>query len=239
MKVLAIDSGNTRIKWGVHDGESWVCQGVVQQGERAALHKAWRDLPAPGKIIVSNVAGDGARSLIGDLASRWKVKPVWIRSQALQCGVKNGYAAPEQLGCDRWAALIGAWHLLDRGCVVVNAGTAMTVDALSDKGVFRGGIIVPGIVLMQQALTGNTAGLKPLPGRFTDFPDNTGDAIASGALQALAGAVERMAAQAQVKDCVLSGGAAPLLEPQLRLAVTRVEQLVLEGLVRMAVECEL
>ncbi len=236
MRVLAVDAGNTRIKWGLHDGKTWVRQGAVIQGERAGLHKAWRDLPAPEKIIVSNVAGDGARALIGDLASRWKVRPVWICSQASQCGVKNSYAEPPQLGCDRWAALIGAWQLLARGCVVVSVGTAMTVDVLSDEGVFRGGIIVPGVALMQQALAGNTAALKAQPGTYAPFPDNTGDAIASGVVQALAGAVERMAAEAGLKDCVLSGGAADVLEPRLRLSVRRVDQLVLEGLVRIAVE---
>lgn len=236
MNILAIDSGNTRIKWGLHNGKSWARCGAVDQGDRAGLHKQWREIAVPGKIVVANVAGDNARALIADLVSRWKMSPAWIRSQGAQCGVKNGYARPEQLGCDRWAAVIGAWHLVKRGCVVVNVGTAMTVDVLSDDGLFRGGIIVPGVALMQQALAGNTAALKQQPGEFAAFPGNTGDAIASGAVQALAGAVERMAAAGGVMDCVLSGGAAEVLEPRLRLDVTRVEQLVLEGLVCIALE---
>lgn len=236
MNILAIDSGNTRIKWGLHDGKSWARRGAVDQGDRAGLHKEWREIAAPARVVVANVAGDNARALISDLVSRWKAGPAWIRSEAAQCGVKNGYKLPGQLGCDRWAAAIGAWHLLKRGCVVVNVGTAMTVDVLSVEGVFRGGIIVPGVALMQQALAGNTAALKQQPGAFTAFPDNTGDAIASGAVQALAGAVERMAAAGGVTDCVLSGGAAEVLEPRLRLDVTRVDQLVLEGLVCIALE---
>jgi len=81
----------------------------------------------------------------------------------------------------------------------VNAGTAMTVDALSDTGEFLGGIIVPGHDLMQQALVANTAALKLGEGAFQDYPDNTADAIASGAMQALAGAVERMSASLAVR----------------------------------------
>jgi type III pantothenate kinase len=163
----------------------------------------------------------------------------WIRSAPAQCGVRNSYARPAQLGCDRWAALVGA-HALCRGAaVVVNAGTALTVDALTADGVFVGGIIVPGVELMRNALARDTAGLRRRPGTFSFFPDNTGDAIMSGAVNALCGAVERVARHLQegggvAPVCLLSGGAAGLLAPQLNLEVKVVDNLVLEGLLVMA-----
>jgi type III pantothenate kinase len=158
-----------------------------------------------------------------------------------QCGVRNSYDDPAQLGCDRWAALIGARRLYAGPAVVVDAGTALTADALTGDGVFVGGIIVPGAELMRKALAEHTAALKPQPGKFSFFPDTTGDAIMSGAIDALAGAIERMArfleeAGEPQPACVLSGGGAALIEPYLNLEVKVVDNLVLEGLLTIARE---
>lgn len=242
--LLAIDSGNTRIKWGLHDGSGWLKQGVVAQGKSAPLAllgQEWQGLPEPARIVISNVAGEPARATLSGLFSGWQAAPQWISASAFQCGVRNYYADPSQLGSDRWAALIAAWGQQRCGCLVVNAGTAMTVDALSDTGEFLGGIIVPGLDLMQKALVTNTASLGSKKGEFQDYPDNTADAIASGAMQALAGAVERMstslaATLGHVPDCIISGGAAQLLQPRLNLSARVVDNLVLEGLVLIAAE---
>ena len=236
--VLAIDAGNTRIKWGLHDGARWIKSGRVETARAKRLKTAFAALPALAAIVVSNVAGIAVRgSLQRVLPAASRVR--WIRGAASQCGVRNGYAKPGQLGSDRWAALVGA-HRLHRGAaVVVNAGTALTVDALTADGVFVGGIIVPGIELMRAALARDTAGLRRRPGEFSFFPDNTGDAIMSGAINALCGAVERMARNLEdggghAPACLLSGGAAALLAAQLNLEVKVVDNLVLEGLAVMA-----
>lgn len=242
--LLAIDSGNTRIKWGLHDGRGWLKQGAVAQSKSAPLallEQEWQGLPEPARIVVSNVAGQPAEVALSGLFSSWQAAPQWISASAFQCGVRNYYADPSQLGSDRWAVLIAAWGQLRQGCLVVSVGTAMTVDALSDTGEFLGGIIVPGHDLMQQALVANTAALKLGEGAFRDYPDNTADAIASGATQALAGAVERMSASlaatlGHVPDCIVSGGAAQLLQPRLNLNARVVDNLVLEGLVLIAAE---
>jgi type III pantothenate kinase len=155
--------------------------------------------------------------------------------------VKSGYAKPEQLGSDRWAALIGARHLCAGPCLVINAGTTMTIDALSGDGVFLGGCIVPGLALMQDALARNTAQLELAAGRFLYFPDNTADAIMSGAINALSGAVDRMLGYMQEAAgheplVVLSGGAADTLEPHLRGRVERIDNLVLVGLAEVGLQ---
>ncbi len=106
--------------------------------------------------------------------------------------MRNLYENPERLGADRWAALIGARALHPHACVVVTAGTATTVDLLSAAGDFLGGLILPGVELMQQALARGTAQLPLADGRFALQPRRTVDAIRSGCLQAQAGAVERM-----------------------------------------------
>ena len=236
--LLAIDAGNTRVKWGLHDGRRWVKRGHAQTGRAAGLKSVFARLPPMDAIIVSNVAGDGLRTALRR-ALPVLPAPRWIRSAAAQCGVRNSYAKPAQLGCDRWAALLGAHARCPGAVVVVNAGTALTVDALTADGVFVGGIIVPGVELMRSALARDTAGLRRRPGAFSFFPDNTGDAIMSGAVNALCGAVERVARHLQqgggeMPVCVLSGGAAGLIAPQLNLDVKVVDNLVLEGLLVMA-----
>ncbi len=232
--VLVIDAGNTRVKWGLHDGARWLKSWHVETACAKNLRTTFARLPPPRAIVVSNVAG---KTVGAALARMLPQVPVvrWIRSAPSQCGVRNSYAKPAQLGCDRWAALIGARHLHRGAAVVVNAGTALTVDALTADGVFVGGVIVPGVELMRAALARDTAGLRRRPGAFSFFPDNTGDAIMSGAINALCGAVERIARNledggGQAAACLLSGGAAGLIAPQLNLELKVVDNLVLEGL---------
>lgn len=240
MNVLVIDAGNTRIKWGVHDGARWLKHDWCKTARAAELKSALAGLPPLRAVVISNVAGETLQRQLASLLPATPA-PRWIVSERSQCGVRNGYADPAQLGCDRWAALIGARRLGAGPAVVVNAGTALTVDALTDDGVFVGGIIVPGAELMRAALAGNTAALGLQPGEFSYFPNATGDAIASGTIDALCGAIERIAHFLEKTGqpqpvCVLSGGGAQLITPHLNLEVKVVDNLVLEGLLAIARE---
>jgi type III pantothenate kinase len=241
MRVLAIDAGNSRIKWGWFDGTCWENQAWIPTTEINGLAAALALPAAPATVVVSNVAGVAVRGAISAAIAPFGVAPHWVQGQARQCGVVSGYADPAQLGADRWAALIGAWHLVQGPCAVVNVGTTMTVDALSGEGVFLGGCIVPGVELMRAALARDTAQLPFEEGKFAYFPDCTADAIASGTLNALAGAVERMLRYMeqtgeQAPVVMLSGGAAPRIAPHLNARVEVVDNLVLEGLLRIAQE---
>lgn len=239
MTLLAVDAGNTRIKWGVYEHQGWLRQGWAAKADLSALNEAWKEIAEPGQIIVSNVAGGETAASLNALLSRWRAIPLWVCAAAQGCGVRNSYADPAQLGSDRWAALIAAWRMVAKACLVVNAGTAMTVDALSNEGIFVGGVIVPGLALMREALAQNAPALKVPYGDFRVFPGNTGDAVASGAIQALAGTVERMAKELDAgknPPCLISGGAAKLLSPHINLEVKVVDNLVLEGLIHIAME---
>ena len=164
MKILAIDAGNTRVKWGVHDGTQWVSQGAVRTAESARLRDT---LPAAERIVIANVAGEGVRESLTAALCAIGAEPRWVVSKAEQCGVRSSYAEPSRLGPDRWAALIAARHLHEGACIVVNAGTTMTVDALSADSIFLGGFIVPGYALMRETLAGNTAHLALREGAFS------------------------------------------------------------------------
>ena len=235
--TLAVDAGNSRIKWGLHVGGAWQSLDAIATADAAALTGAWTALaPRPDGIVVSNVAGAAARLAIEDAARALGLTPAWFVSSAVCAGVTSRYDDPTQLGSDRWAALLGARARSTDACVVVNAGTAITVDCLTAAGVFVGGLIAPGIDLMLDALAKGTAGLPARRGEFRPYPRNTADAMTSGALAAAAGAVNltvRRFAQDQGAEprVLLSGGAGPVLMPFLEGRVERVAHLVLEGLV--------
>jgi type III pantothenate kinase len=179
--------------------------------------------------------GDGAHELLVNWTSIFDAEPLWLRGEAERCGVRNGYEAPERLGSDRWAALIAA-HALHRGAaLVVNAGTATTADMLSAQGEFLGGIILPGVDLMRFVLHEHTGRLPIQEGRFRDAPRNTLDAIETGCRHAQAGAVERMFRNmGPGTACLVGGGAGRALIEQLEVPARYVENLVLEGLARIA-----
>jgi type III pantothenate kinase len=185
------------------------------------------------------VAGAQVRAQIEQALAPWSLRPEWVVSRREQCGVLSRYAVPEQLGADRWAALIGARARHTGACVVVNAGTAVTIDALTPAGEFLGGLILPGPELMAQALADGTAGLPRQPGQFEVFPTSTANAIFTGAVQAACGAIERVeralaAAGHSEPQIVISGGSGELVAARLGRPVTLAPNLVLEGLVAMA-----
>ena len=233
---LAIDCGNTRLKWGVHDGTRWLAQGLLDYADLAGLADLLRAQPRAQRAIVCNVAGVQIGEAVRAALAALDLPVLEAKSQSLQHGVRNLYDVPEQLGADRWSALVGARALHAGACLVVCAGTATTVDVLDAEGNFQGGLILPGVALMCQALAANTARLPLADGRFAGLPRNTMDAIVSGCLHAQAGAVERMFEQVAAHPgatCLVSGGAAGQFFELLRVPRQRVDNLVLEGLVRM------
>lgn len=235
--IVVFDIGNTRIKWGVHEGADWLAQGVLPTAEACALGEVAASWPRRAPLVGCNVAGAVVEAAViralGDKAAGLR----WLRSSAQACGVRNAYEPPEKLGADRWAALIGARARLAGDCLVVCAGTATTVDWLDADGLFRGGLILPGSDLMRRALAKNTAQLPLLAGHYRETPRNTVDAITSGCLFAQLGAIERMFTPLAGKPgalCLLTGGAAHGLASQLRVAHRVVDNLVLEGLLQFA-----
>ena len=237
---LLIDAGNTRIKWAVAEGGAWLQSGALPVGQASELAHQFAGLYDIRQVCVSNVAGEAVAQHIRNACAQF-ARPCFIAAQEAQCGVRNGYSTPSQLGSDRWAALIAAWHLVRGACLVVNSGTATTVDALSAKGEFVGGLILPGVELMRHSLCDATVQLQAAEagnGGYAPFPRNTADALYSGALQATCGAIERQHVLLDVCDApvVLSGGAAAMLRDRLNVPLRIVDNLVLQGLLLIAQE---
>jgi len=232
--MLLLDVGNSRIKWAQVQGKAWLQQGVVGNTEWLALQHAFAALPPPARILASNVAGEAMEQRLRAVCAQWQCPLEFVTASAASCGVRNGYEQAARLGSDRWAALIAAWNQIQGACLVVNCGTATTVDALSAQGEFLGGLILPGVGLMQHSLATNTAQLIAEQGVLQDFPRNTADAIHSGMLRATIGAIQHQFGLLQARDgtvgCLLGGGAAGVVQPYLNLPSERRDNLVLQGL---------
>jgi len=237
VRILAVDAGNSRVKWGLSEGGQWRAVGAVavEALERLADDDAWRGLPAPQRIAVANVAGVGVRSRLAELLGRWAIAPTWLAATAKAAGVANAYAEPGQLGVDRWAALVAARARHRGDSLVVLAGTATTIDHLDASGVFRGGMILPGTRLMKQALHQNTAELPLAQGEYRELPRSTADAIETGCRVAQVAAIERAYRRLPKSSaCFVSGGGAGDIIVLLDFRVEAVEHLVLEGIVLLA-----
>ena len=266
--VLAVDIGNTRLKWAFHDGRSWVAQGacstsntishaiLVKEWALLASHMVTQSKKSPAfRAIISNVADKAIADIVIEALNDIGCMAVEIITpRAAQAGVRNSYIRASQLGSDRWLALIAAYNLMKINTqisgevaysqLVVMAGTALTIDALTADGTFLGGVIVPGVALMQAALNLGTARLPATAGLYEIFPTATQNAIYTGAIEASLGVLQRMQyalterTNNKVK-CIASGGGVTLLLPHLTTLTFPVavhDNLVLEGLIRVANE---
>lgn len=235
---LLLDLGNTRVKWALEDAGCWRVQGAAAWGGGLApLEAALRALSGPVQAFGASVV-DAAReqAVAARVQSLFGQDVRWLRTPASACGVRNAYREPARLGVDRFLAMVAA-HAAGAGdCVLVGVGTALTLDALAADGRHLGGLIAPGPRLMQQALLGATAQVRPgRAGALVDAADNTADAVASGCWQAAAALVERFVARmsprlATAPAVRLDGGDATGLAPLLGLSTDTVEHGVLQGL---------
>jgi type III pantothenate kinase len=239
---LLIDAGNTRLKWAVVERGVWRRQGNVDYTD---LSDMLQGLEAGTGCYIASVASTQHENQINTLLAPFAIKPKWLAAEARFSDLKNDYANPRQLGVDRWMGLIAARQRTRAPILVVSVGTAMTVDAISTDGVFLGGLIVPGFALMRQAIQQGTSRVidVDVAGGWQAFPCTTGDAVHSGIVAALCGAIQQQYARLDEKagvtpHCLITGGDAEKLLPHLALSVEHAPALVLEGIDRVARESE-
>ncbi len=246
--LLDIDVGNSRLKWRLQDADNGVVgRGYGARQTLAEITLAISQIVAPDQIArlrVANVAGAAAAADITAWAdASFGLVAEFAAARGECAGVTCGYGQPASLGIDRWLALLAAWHRWREPCVVVDAGSAITVDVLAAQGVHLGGYIVPGLGLMHEALARGTGAVKiahqpPVstnPGRSTQEAVNQGCAAMALALVAHAVAVLTRHAGSVAVSVVLTGGdadglapfiQAPFIEAPLKLE----PELVLDGL---------
>jgi len=240
--LMVIDIGNTRTKWAqvADDGRLQ----AMRTSMNASLAKSpfKQALSSADKVVIANVAGDTMAEQVTAMLPQ-QAEVVFAEVQPEACGVVCQYDIAS-LGIDRWAAVIAAWHQYKQPLIVINAGTAITVDAISrekltNKGTYLGGSIMPGLQLLYDALANNTAKLPAVStATYNTFPVNTQEAIYAGCINAIVGSVVLQLKNLEkhsafLPKVVISGGdavkIAGALSPRIKRPVVA-ENLVLQGL---------
>ncbi|MGV8990296.1 MAG: type III pantothenate kinase [Thiobacillus sp.] len=238
---LLLDAGNTRLKWAVVEDGSWLEQGSTLYCDLLAFT---RILDPHTTCYIASVVRTQHEAQLTVLLESYSISPIWLTTESTFSDVSNTYLNPRQLGVDRWMGLLASRQRSQVATLVVSVGTAMTVDALSDEGEFLGGLIVPGMVMMQRALQQGTSNVAEVNGTLQAFPRTTADAVQSGIIAALCGAVQQQFVHltevaGKPPRVILTGGDAEALLPFLDLQVELVPLLVLEGMERVTREGEL
>ncbi len=241
--ILLLDIGNTRIKWArLEGGQLSRMDGRVHVDEQLpqAIQAAFEG-PKPERVVMCNVAGPLVGKALSDFCQEhFKLNPEILISSPERCGVKSGYVDPVRLGADRWAAMIGAFTKFGGPVCVMDAGTAITVDAIDREGQHQGGLIAPGPQTMRRALADATAGLGNLgEGELALLAHDTRSAIWSGGWHTAAGFLERMHGLVGKElgsdtKFILTGGDGARLSQLLPAKFTLCPELVLLGLAAVA-----
>lgn len=248
---LLLDIGNSRLKWTL-SGSGWLPGTAIAHAGRA-LEAALNEISpktAPTELWVASVTNADLRVTVEAWArQQFGLAVHWAESQGSACGVRNAYAEPRRLGVDRWLAVIAGHARLQAVdsavALVVDAGTALTLDVVDRNGLHRGGLIAPGLATQRQSVRSQTQVRayvsKPLHPAL--LGQDTDSAVAWGTYHGAIGLIERIyAGICREYPSVLpliTGGDACLLHADLGTGWQMAPDLVLEGLQELAAAAEL
>jgi type III pantothenate kinase len=242
-RLLAINVGNARVGLGLFDlsdagpvpDPKYASAVPAPSAERFAPYLP--DGADPDAVLLLSVNPAGAALVADWVRERFGVDPL-LFPRDIPAPIANRYEPPVAVGADRLANAAAAYAELRAACIVVDAGTAVTVDAVSAEGAFQGGAILPGAVLMARALTEGTALLPELElaGTESAIGRSTAAAMSSGVLRGLAGAIDRLIADAReelggAEHVLITGGDAERLRG---LTATRMDHRPHLGLAGLA-----
>ena len=228
---LHIDLGNSRAKWRLMSCGETQAQGIAEPS-------FWEGLPITpliDRVVLASVAQQElVDGLLAVLESRYVVPIVQLHTPAECLGLKNSYAQPERMGIDRWLAMLGAWYPRQAHMVVVDAGSALTLDVVAANGQHRGGVIIPGAALSEKALLSSTGKV-----RFDDpvahalaLGQSTAECVRFGIAHAQIGAIESIRDRHNLQQAqwVFTGGAGQWMREQLGGLGGYEPDLVLQGI---------
>lgn len=248
VRALLFDVGNTRVKWGLLDKGRIARSGSVaheklqQDGFGALTARLPREVD---RVLACNVAGQTfATRLSGVIGIHCNREVHFAHVEREAYGLTNAYRTPRHIGVDRWTAMIGARAEFRGALCVVDAGTAVTVDAIDREGRHLGGIILPGLRLMAASLFANTSDIPPVDHRGPSdaeglemFASTTERGVKNGALTAVCGAIDRsvraLRSVGHRPKVVLTGGDASRILDRIDAETLHRPNLVLQGLARM------
>ena len=233
--MLAIDVGNTRIKLAEWRDGAWLSYSSHSYNTHTLAEMLDTALKgfAPQPVYIACVVDDVTSQLSYWFEQQWKLKPIYCKSNREQAGVTNGYEKADTLGIDRWLSMIAAYNKFKSSVCVIGCGTAVTFDVVSDDGDHQGGLIMPGLRLMQQSLLTGTSKIGAVNGAVSTLGKNTGDAVESGCVQLMArgldGLIQKQLNENSHMRVVMTGGDARPIIGQMQVQSQYVDTLVLDG----------
>lgn len=242
--ILDIDVGNTRLKWRLSDGLVIISaghEGGCLQEMLVNLILKINDVQVE-RVRLAHVLGmEREKEIVTFFLKKINIVVECVRSKN-RCGaVINKYHYPEQLGVDRWLAVLAAFNHAKNECHIISCGTAITVDFVSEEGVYVGGYIAPGLKLLVKSLSENTKLIPQIEEdkyKSLSHGKSTVEAIQNGALLMTVSFIERSIKNFRERNdkaipLYLAGGDAELLAEHLRLPAVQINivpNLVLDGL---------
>ncbi|MDH4582086.1 pantothenate kinase [Pseudomonas sp. BN415] len=161
--ILELDCGNSFIKWRVIDSAqvATLVGGVVGSDEELeSVLRATPELALRHCRLVSVRTDEETRLLTARLQDAFGVSCACASPALELSGVRNGYSEYQRLGLDRWLAVLGAYHIARKPCLVLDLGTAVTSDLVAGNGDHLGGFICPGMPLMRNQLRTHTRRIR-------------------------------------------------------------------------------
>lgn len=242
---LEIDSGNTLLKWRLVDsGGSIATRGIVnQESDLSHLLDIGKSVGPIDHVLISSVSGAQlVDAVLHTLVPGLKPERIFVaRSLPVMAGVVFSYEDPDRLGIDRCLAMISASRQFSDGVMVIDCGSAITADIVSDQGVHLGGLILPGIRLLRASLmkgTSNVNAGSSAPDQLlltsTANPGCSTEACVDNGLHIMIHstllALKKLAFNNGVRNLVLTGGDGGLINSTFELGLPYQKDLVLDGL---------
>lgn len=236
--ILELDIGNSRIKWRLLDEKSGLSSQLSYSQDQSALFTELMAIPAPKMVRISSVrSGEITEEIEKWVGGRWSLPVHIARVSQSVGGVHNQYAQQNRLGVDRWLAMLSAFRKSKGACVVIDSGTALTIDVLDGHGLHLGGYIVPGLQIMRNSLEQNTRIRLERPGDSGSMAlgNSTDSAVNHGTLAALVCLINKVVSEARLADAhariFFAGGDAELLASHSEVDEFEIaSSLVLDGL---------
>ena len=234
---LLIDIGNTRIKWQYRDEKNVISSNSVLVENFMDIDLT--EIKSLKKVIVSNVNHSVVLDKVKENLSHFDSLIIEVTSESNEYLI-NDYTDQLTLGVDRWLTAMGAWKIYGEDSIVINAGTAITIDLIQidqeRNAHFRGGMILPGIAISLGILNNSTNLIDTEIGQ-SQYPSlNTKDAVTTGILTSIQGAVNLVCNKLPSDlPILLTGGDADLIydqsEEDWKSRIKIESNLIFEGLI--------
>lgn len=236
--ILELDVGNTRIKWRLLDEQSGSASELAFAINHAELFDALLAVPSPSMVRMSSVRGGETNDAIEEWVNNQWSLPVHIARVVQTCGgVRNQYQDQTRLGIDRWLAMLAAFRQAAGPCVIIDSGTALTIDVIDKQGLHKGGYITPGRQLMHKSLEQNTRIrlTEQLIPDSLELGHSTNSAVRNGTLAAQVSLINKVVAEVLALEAstriFFAGGDAELLaQRSIAREFEIAASLVLDGL---------